>query len=47
MIDLTIHMLGKFKYEKQKMQFWIDLAECCLAELFQAFNKILYDTLKL
>ena len=48
MSELTIHMLAKFKYEKQKMQdnFSLDLAEHCQAEFTQAFNRVPNDTLK-
>ena len=49
MSELTKHIPGKFKYERQKMQdkFAIDLAECCQAEFSQAFNKFPHDALKL
>ena len=49
MSELTKHMPGKLKYERQKMQdkFAIDLAERCQAEFSQAFNKFPHDALKL
>ena len=49
MSELTKHMPGKFKYERQKMQdkFAIDLAERCQAEFCQAFSKFPHDALKL
>ena len=49
MSELTKHIPGKFKNERQKMQdkFAIDLVQCCQTELSRAFNKFPDGTLKL
>ena len=47
--ELTNHMLGRNKSDRQKMQnkFSIDLAERCQAEFTQAFDKFSHDFSKL